>query len=95
MDYFKCAFAYEDEHFIDRPVALICGHCACYSCIQQFKLNNAFSQVQCIVCEKLIPLDANYCESMLLQTLIESNHQLLLTELQSQYDETLRKYKSK
>lgn len=94
VDCFKCAFSYDEEHFIERPVGLPCGHCACLKCIQSIKENTGFVQIKCGLCDVLNSLDVNYCESALLQNLVKSNYQYLLKEIKTLYEETLRKFKS-
>ena len=54
---FKCALGYEDEHFIERPITLPCGHCSCFECIKRFKENTSLKEVKCDICGKLNSLE--------------------------------------
>jgi hypothetical protein len=91
---FKCALGFEDEHFIERPITLPCGHCSCFECIQKFKENTSLKVVRCHRCGKLNSLENDYSESILAQSLIESNLHSLTDALLDQYKDSFNKLKS-
>ena len=91
---FKCALGYEDEHFIERPITLPCGHCSCFECIKRFKENTSLKEVKCDICGKLNSLENDYSDSILAQSLKESNLQPLIDDLLNQCKETFNSLKS-
>ena len=94
LDCFKCALSFDEEHYIEKGVTLPCGHCACYNCLHSFKENTGFGEFKCGFCEVQNSLDVNYCESILLKNVVESNLKYLLSDLKSQYEETFKRFKS-
>jgi hypothetical protein len=94
LDCFKCALSFDEDHFIERGVTLPCGHLACSNCLYLFKENTGYVEFKCGFCEVLNSLEVNYCESILLKSLVESNYKYLLSDIKNQYEETFKRLKS-
>ena len=92
---FICALAYVDNHFIERPITLICGHSACYVCIKNFQNTTALTHVKCQSCNKLSSLDAEYCESVLAQRFKEAHNDKLIDFLKVEFENEMENYKCK
>ena len=73
---FECATSV-DKHFLERPVALSCGHNVCKNCIP--KVN--FTHIKCNICDKLTTKDIRNDEESVLS---KKAFQLSIDELYSQ-----------
>jgi hypothetical protein len=90
LDYCKCALSYDFKHYIERPVALPCGHCACFDCIQEFKNNTGLKEILCDICKTPNNLKIEYREFLSVQFLIDSNLPIIENALKDQYEDALR-----
>ena len=95
LEDFICAFSFQHKHYVEKPIVLLCGHAACHQCVKDFKNNTGFKKIQCLICNKDNSLENDYVESNLIKNYIEDNFDKITESLKQEFEETLRKAKSK
>jgi hypothetical protein len=84
----KCAGFSDEEHFVQEPINLKCGHCICKKCI-------ASSTMKCIRCGKTSDRDLRSDkESTTSKMLFKECISILFSEIQEQTNEEIIKIKS-
>jgi hypothetical protein len=84
----KCAGFSVDEHFVQEPIALQCGHCVCKKCISTTTL-------KCSQCGKTTERDLrNDNESITTKMLFKMCLSSLFSEIEKQTNEGVVKLKS-
>lgn len=101
LDEFECALGL-DQHYLEIPIALRCGHAACRSCLQEIT-----GIMKCKMCNQLVDETAiNAQESSFIRKAIERTlHHLLadiehksvfvLKSLKGQYNVSFQLFKNK
>ena len=95
LKFLRCAFGYENAHFVEKPIQLSCNHSACDMCFAFFKENSAEKELECNICKKKISLESNFDYSLTTKNLIEYNFNKLINNLKSEFKETLKNYRCK
>ena len=95
LKFLRCAFSYENAHFVEKPIQLSCNHCACDTCFTFFRENTAEKQLECTICRKMINLESNSDYSLTTKNLVEYNFDKLTTSLKNEFKETFKNYKCK
>lgn len=87
---FTCSLSYQNDHFIEKPILLVCGHAACFECIQALKIHTGFRKTICLKCKKENSLENDYTESEMIKNYLTDNATKIIETVQEQYDELLR-----
>ena len=83
-----CALSHaDDNHFLIKPVTLLCGHAVCYSCIGSLK------RISCEICKKenLIDLDV-VAESSIAKSLIDKSLDELFVEIKKRFERLFNQF---
>jgi hypothetical protein len=82
----KCSL---DDHFIQEPIGLECGHCVCTKCIPV----QACQEIKCLICEKTTNIK-NDNEIKNIKMMIEKCLPSMFTEIEKDTNEAISKFKS-
>ena len=88
LNYFKCSLGFENDHFLSVPIPLYCGHSACESCVESFKLNTGLKNVECNICKNVNNLDFCYRESLLAKNYMEYRLDKISRTLEQDFENT-------
>lgn len=88
----SCAVS-SDNHFIEKPIPLSCGHAICKKCIPINDENN-IEQILCGICNKLNKSDLNVVEeSLIIKNLVSLNLDKLFGMVKKRFEESLYELK--
>jgi hypothetical protein len=80
----KCSI---DDHFIQEPIGLECGHCVCQKCIPV----QTSQEIKCLICKKTTNIRNNN-DLKNIKICIPNTFQ---TEIEKDANETIAKFKSR
>lgn len=80
----------DDKHFLQDPVALTCGDCACKSCVK----NRYFSEpIKCKICTNTVQKEYENAKPIkAVQQMIEKNAKNLLVIIEKQLTKSLAEF---
>ena len=85
----KCSI---DDHFIQKPIGLECGHCVCTKCIPRYSIQTN-QEIRCLICEKTTNIKNDY-EINNIKMMIEKCLPSMFTEIEKDTNEAISKFKS-
>jgi hypothetical protein len=92
---FICAAA-DDDHFIIKPVTLLCGHAVCYSCIESLKFVNRINILKCEICGKENTIDLDIvAESSIASNMINKSMNELFSDIRKRFEMLFSQFKGK
>ena len=81
-----------NDHFVEKPISLNCGHNCCKDCIQKLKIKT----FKCSLCGRISEKDlSKEKESVSVKNLIKTRLNELVEKLENKTSEGLGKLKSK
>ena len=92
LEVFECAIAI-DKHFLNKPIALACGHHICKECIPT-KIENQNQSIKCNICNTITVKDlSNDNESKLFQSAFQFKINELFGVVEASFKRSLTEYK--
>ena len=84
-----------DQHFLVKPVTLLCGHACCYKCIESFNLLYKINKIKCVKCEKENTIDLDLiAESTIVSNYISSNLNNIFGEIRKRFQLLFNQFKT-